>query len=120
MYQKLEPSGGRVLGYELGDELTESELEKILAEMEQVIIEEGSVRLLLHVPDYPSIDLDMLDEDIGFWLHHGDDVERYAIVGDSDLIGWVVELEDRLTGTDLEYFEEDEFDEAWAWVREPT
>lgn len=116
MYEKLDRSEGRVVGYEVRDELTEEELEEILLDLEEVIIEEGSVRILVHVPSFPSPDLDALDEDIGFWLEHGDDIDQYAIVGDSKLVEWVTELEDRLTDIDLQYFEE--LDEAWAWLEE--
>ncbi|MFC7199638.1 STAS/SEC14 domain-containing protein [Halospeciosus flavus] len=118
MYEKLDRSEGRVVGYEVRDELTEEELEEILLDLEEVIIEEGSVRILVHVPSFPSPDLDALDEDIGFWLEHGDDIDRYAIVGDSKLVEWVTELEDRLTDIDLQYFEEEDLDEAWAWLED--
>lgn len=50
MYETLDRSDGRVLGYEIRDRVTEEELQAMIEEMETVIAEEGSVRLLVHVP----------------------------------------------------------------------
>ncbi|MFB6087679.1 MAG: STAS/SEC14 domain-containing protein [Haloarculaceae archaeon] len=116
MYEKLDRSSGRVLGYEVRDELTESQLESVLQDIERVIVEHGSARVLVYMPTVPRPDLDALDEDVGFWLEHGDDIERYAIVGDSRLLEWVTGLEDRVSGIDFRYFDESELDEAWAWL----
>ncbi|WP_435102167.1 STAS/SEC14 domain-containing protein [Halarchaeum sp. P4] len=116
MIRRLERSGGDVLGYEVGDELSEAELEAILEDIETTIAEEGAVQILVHMPDVPRPDLDALDEDIGFWLEHGDDIGRYAVVGDSRLLEWVTDVEDHLTSIDLRYFDEDEMDEAWDWL----
>lgn len=118
MYECLDQSHGDVIGYEIAGDLTEAEFEEVLEEVEETIIEEGSVRLLVYVPEFPSIDFDLIDEDIGFWLTHGDDIERYAVVGDSTLMEWAVEFEDRLSDIDMEYFEEDELGDAWEWIDE--
>lgn len=117
MYEKLDGSGGRVLGYEIRDRISEAELREILREMEEVIHEEGAVSVLVHVPTFPSFDPAALDDDLGFWLQHRQDLERYAVVGDSRLVEWATELGDRLVDTEVRYFEGDDLDDAWAWVR---
>ena len=117
MYEKLSRSGDRALGYRVQDEITEAELEEIFTELETVVAEEGEVDILLHVASFPTPELDALDEDIGFWLEHGDDIGRYAVVGESTLMEWATELGDRTSDADVRYFEEAALDEAWAWVR---
>ncbi len=118
MYEQLDRSGGRVVGYEVRDELSEEDVEAMLQDIEETIHEEGSARVLVYMPTVPVPDLDALDEDIGFWLQHGDDLEKYAVVGDNRLLEWVTDLEDRVTDVDLEYFGAADLDDAWAWLCE--
>jgi hypothetical protein len=117
MYEKLDRSGGRTLGYEIRDRISEDELQEILREMEAVIHDEGEVRVLVYIPTFPSFEIAALDDDLGFWFQHRDDLERYAIVGDNRLVEWASDLGDRLVGTDIRYFDEHELDDAWAWVQ---
>jgi len=116
MYEPLDRSDGRVLGYEIRDRVTEAELQAMIDEMETVIEEEGSVRLLVHVPSFPSFELSALDDDLGFWFQHRRDLERYAVVGHSRLMEWASALGDRFTGVEIRYFEESEIGDAWDWL----
>ncbi|MGB9964636.1 STAS/SEC14 domain-containing protein [Halobacterium sp. CBA1126] len=118
MYEKLDRSSGRVVGYRVRDELSEADVEAMLEDVGETIREEGSARVLVYMPTVPVPDVDALDEDVGFWLQHGDDVEKYAVVGDNRLLEWVTGLEDRVTGVDFEYFDAADLDDAWAWLRE--
>lgn len=117
MYEKLERSGGPVLGYEIRDQISEEELQEILDEMEAVIREEGEVRIVVYIPTFPSFEISALDDDLRFWFQHGDELERYAIVGDDRLVEWATELGDRIVGTEIRYFKEDDINDAWEWVR---
>lgn len=118
MYEKLNRGDERVLGYEIRDRISEEELQEMLHEMETVIHDEGEVRVLVHIPTFPSFELSALDDDLSFWFQHGDELERYAIVGDNRLVEWATELGDRITGTEIRYFDEEEIDDAWGWVQE--
>ena len=117
MYEKLDRSGEGVLGYRVSDRITEAELEAILQELETTIADRGDVDLLVHVESFPTPELDALDEDIGFWLQHGDDIGRYAVVGDSSIMKWATKAGDRATEATVRYFEEPELDDAWEWVQ---
>ncbi|WP_435146553.1 STAS/SEC14 domain-containing protein [Halobaculum sp. P14] len=114
MYEKLDRSSDGVVGYELGGELTEREFDDIVGDLEAEIDEHGSVRLLVALEDVPRPDLSLLDDDVAFWLHHRDDLDRYAVVSDGSLVEWAVDLGDRLVDTDVEHF--DDRDAAWQWL----
>lgn len=116
MYVKLDESGGDAIGFRVEGELTEDQLSAILTDIEGVIAEYGSANLLVHMPRTPHPDLDALDDDLGFWLQHSDDLGRYAVVGDSALLEWATEFGDHVTDVDCRYFEADDIDDAWAWV----
>lgn len=118
MVRKLDESTGRVLGYEVDGRIEGDELTTMLREMESVIESEGEVRLLVKLAGFPTTDLDALTEDLSFWLEHGDDIERYAVVGDSTLLDWVTDVGGRLTTVDVQYFAEEDSRDAWEWVAE--
>lgn len=118
MVEKLPKSGGRVLGYRVDGRIEGDELTKMLREMESVIEREGEVRLLVQLEGFPTTDLDALTEDLSFWLEHGNDIERYAVVGDSTLLDWAADVGGTMTSVDVQYFAESEMRDAWEWVAE--
>lgn len=116
MYEKLSRSDGHVLGYEVREVLTAGQLDEMLTEVEAVIADHDSVRLLVSMPSVPYPDPTALHDDLGFWLRHSDDVERYAVVGGNPLLAWSSRIADIVRGPDVEYFEQDAIDDAWSWV----
>ncbi|WP_192918561.1 SpoIIAA family protein [Salinigranum salinum] len=40
------------------------------------------------------------------------------MVGDNRLVKWATKLGDRITGTEIRYFEGNEIDDAWEWVEQ--
>lgn len=117
MYEKLDRSEGRVLGFEIHDEVTEADLDAILGELEAAINEHDEpIRVLLRVESIPGVEFGALDEDIGFWLTHRDDIDRYAVVTENSLIEGLVAVEDRLTEMELREFDPGEIDVALAWL----
>lgn len=117
MYERLPHSEDDVVGFEVRGEITEAELEEMLTELESVIAEHGSVNLLVYMPSIPRPELDALDEDLGFWLRHGEDIDRYAVVGESDLLEWVTKAGDRVSSPTCKYFATDERAAAWNWLK---
>jgi hypothetical protein len=117
MYKKLPRSDENVLGYEIREVLTEDQLDEILTEIEETIADHGSVRLLVSMPSVPYPDVKAIDDDLGFWLRHSDNIDRYAVVGESPLLEWSSDIADRVTEPDIEYFEQTEIDDAWSWVK---
>ncbi|GAB7093610.1 hypothetical protein JCM30237_07620 [Halolamina litorea] len=117
MYETLDRSEGRVIGFELHDEVTEADLNGILGEIERTIAtQDRPVRVLLRFDDFPGVEFGALDEELGFWLEHGDDIDRHAVVSGSRLIEGLVAVEDRLTEMEIRQFDPDELAVAWAWL----
>lgn len=118
MYEKLDRSEGNVLGFEVRDEVTEADLNGMLEEMERAIADhEEDLRILLRFDSIPGFEFGALDENVGFWLEHRDDVDRYAVVTDNSLVEGLVAVEDRLTAMEMREFDPDEIDDAWAWLK---
>ncbi|MFC6904515.1 STAS/SEC14 domain-containing protein [Halalkalicoccus tibetensis] len=122
MVERLPRSEGNSIGYSATDELSEGEYEEILADVEEAIEEHGSAKLLMDISGVsePYAEFDAYEEDFGFYLRHGEDMECYAVVGDDSLIEWGTEASDLVTDTEIEFFEEDELDEAWEFVEDDS
>ncbi|AGB39110.1 SpoIIAA family protein [Natronococcus occultus] len=120
MIEKLPRSEGNSIGYEATDELSEDEYAEILADVEAAIDEYGSAKLLLDLSGVSDsyAEFDAYEEDFGFYLRHGEDMDCYAVVGDDSVLEWGTELSDRVTETDIEFFDAEDLDDAWEYVEE--
>ena len=45
------------------------------------------------------------------------DVERYAIVSDSNLFEWTSKIAEAFIGGEVRRFEDSRYEEAWRWLR---
>lgn len=120
MIEKLPRSEGNSIGYEVTDTLSEAEYGEILADVEAAIDEHGSAKLLIDLSRVSDsyAEFDAYEEDLGFYLRHGEEMECYAVVGDDSAPEWGTELSDRVTETDIEFFDAENLDDAWEYVKE--
>ena len=114
--RKLQQSSGNVLGYEVGGKLTEEEFEAFSQEFRAEISRHGKVRLLMHVPEIPSMESGAMWEDLKL-SRYRNDIERYAIVGESALLEWGTKLGDVLIAGEVRHFDPSREEEAWRWIR---
>ena len=116
MLRKLQQSSGNVLGYKVGGKLTEEEFEAFSQEFRAEISRHGKVRLLIHVPEVPSMESGAMWEDLKL-SRYRNDIERYAIVGESAPLEWGTKLGDVLIGGEVRHFDPSREEEAWRWIR---
>ena len=45
---------------------------------------------------------------------------KFAIISDQDLVGNLASLANYLPGLRVKYFKEDQVEEAWEWILEPS
>ena len=117
MYQRLRGSQGNTLGYEVGGTVSERDFGEILDEVRAVVDEYGSARLLVRVRDWPSTETPTLGERLRSARRNLAGIERYAVVGEERAIAFLTSLADAFVDMDLRFFELDQEDEAWDWVR---
>lgn len=116
MLRKLDEGTGNVLGYEVKGKLTEKEFEALSVEIKTVVAEHGKIRLLVRMPEMPGLELGALVEDLKL-AKYANDIERYAIVGDSTIMEWAEKLGGALISGDTKHFEDSQYEEAWRWVQ---
>lgn len=118
MYQRLERGQGNVVAYELGDSVTEVEVQEILARLREAVGEHGRIRLLVRMRGWPLNPTAAFVERLRFAKDHFKDIDRYAVVGDHRLVEFLTEAADKVVSMELRHFEPADEEAAWAWVGE--
>ncbi|CAN5577385.1 hypothetical protein BH24ACT21_BH24ACT21_07840 [soil metagenome] len=116
MLKRLDEGPGNVLGYEVKERITEKEFDNLAEEFKTVVAEHGKVRLLLRMNEIPKMGLGTIAEDLKL-MPYANDIERYAIVGDSAVVEWAEKLGGSLISGEVKHFEDSQYEEAWRWVQ---
>src|SRR5918999_6488585 len=98
MIRRLDVSSGNVLGWEVTGKVTEEEEVRALSEeFKAAIAEHGKVRVLVRMHQIPRMGLGAWVEDFKL-TPYAKDVERYAIVSDSNLFEWTSKIAEAFIG----------------------
>ena len=116
MLKRLDEGSGNVLGYEVKERITEKEFDNLAEEFKSVVAEYGKVRLLLRMNEVPKASLGTMAEDLKL-APYANDIERYAIVGDSAIVEWAEKLGGSLIDGEVKHFEDSQYKEAWRWIQ---
>ncbi|MBI1371684.1 MAG: hypothetical protein GC159_02840 [Phycisphaera sp.] len=113
-----EEAGGRILLMHATGRLTRGDYERVLPAMEQCVLRNGKVRLLCVFEHIKTWEEGALVCEAWFQSRHANDIERIAIVDDTD---WEESLPDcahpGFKG-ELRYFSMDRAVDALSWIEE--
>jgi hypothetical protein len=109
-------NGGKVLMIELSGKLHKYDYHHFVPVVEKAVKENGKVRMLVQMIDFHGWDFDGLWEDVKFDAGHFHDIERIAIVGDTDWEKWMALFCWPFTAATIRYFSEDRLAEAKTWI----
>jgi Protein of unknown function (DUF3478). len=116
MIEQLETPYDDVFAYAVTGRVTADDFTAIAAELEAALAQTETLHLVARMPEWPRFDLEVLDDDIGFYLKHRGRFGRAAVVTDSTPIRWVAQIEDALFGFDIRVFDSEEEAAAVAWA----
>src|ERR671910_2278113 len=97
MIRRLDVSSGNVLGWEVTGKVTEEEVRALSEEYKAAIAEHSKVRVLVRMHRLPRMGLGAWVEDFKL-TPYAKDVERYAIVSDSNLFEWTSKVAQAFIG----------------------
>ncbi len=101
--------------------LTHEDYQAFLPELEKQIKELGKVSVLFELDNFSGWDLKAAKDDFEFGMKHMNDFERIAIVGDKAWEHWMVlMMKPFMPYGEVRYFERENLQEAWDWLREPA
>ncbi len=85
--------------------------------LEALIKDVGKVSILLELENFHGWELAAALDDYRFGKEHDKDFERIAIVGDKAWMHWLVTLARPFVDGEVRYFDHDEIQQAWDWLR---
>ena len=118
MIEALERGTGKTLGFKLSGKLHDEDYQHFVPVVEAAVKTHGKVRLLAHFEDFHGWDLHALWDDTKFATRHCADVERIALVGDTQWEKWMAAVCKPFTMARLRYFEVKDLEAAWRWLEE--
>lgn len=111
-------ANGSVLHVRVMGKLTEADYERFVPEIERVIMQGDSLRMLIELHDFKGWTAGALWDDIEFNMQYLNCVDRLAIVGDSKWQKGVAIFCMPFTHADVRYFGHGTLTEAKSWVFE--
>jgi hypothetical protein len=109
---------GRILEVHVSGKLTREDYERLVPEVEQRIRQYGKLRILVVMRDFHGWNAGALWEDVKFDLHHFNDIERLAIVGEAAWEKGMAVFCKPFTTAKIRYFDQSAIEEARKWIQE--
>ncbi|PSL45918.1 SpoIIAA-like protein [Salsuginibacillus halophilus] len=116
MIEKLDWSHGNILAYEVSGQVTEDEIQQAHDEVDHLVREFGTLNLLVRLPEMPGMEASAVNDRLRFTKEHYDNIDKYAIVGDSRAVEWISKAADAVTKTEIKHFDLDDEESAKAWL----
>ena len=117
-FQELDLGDPSIAAFQLAGRLDSAESERGIAMVEARLRDPECTRLMMVIKSWHGFDAELLF-DFGLMrskLGLIDEIERYAIVGGPSWIGGTAQIMGALVKPDIRSFDEDEQDEAVAWL----
>lgn len=107
---------GNVVSIRLTGKLTTEDYARFVPVIEEAIARHGKIRLLLELRDFHGWTAGALWEDTKFDMHHFNDLERLAIVGEKRWEKGMAIFCKPFTTAEIRYFDVSEREAAEAWI----
>ena len=121
MIEILPQSTETCLGFKVSGKVTAEDYEVLIPQLDQAIAASGKVNMLFVMGDFDGASLDAVKADFKFGTHQYRQVEKAAFVGDKKWQKWLVKIMDPFTRrTDERFFDFEQLDEAWQWLKEDS
>ncbi|MCK5683911.1 STAS/SEC14 domain-containing protein [bacterium] len=120
MIERLKESAGSFIGFRVSGKISLGMEKEWLAHINKVIEEHGKISIIVHLDDHPSWGLKAGIEDLKWVMTHIKQINKLAIVSDSNFWKWYVALDrpfGKLVGVGEEYFKPEDMDAAWKWIK---
>ena len=120
MFEILPESTDVNIGIKVSGKLTSEDYDVLVRKLDEAISVHGKINLLMVLGEFDGWDdLDAAKADYKLGTHQYHQVEKAAFVGDKKWQGWMVKILDPFTRhTKERFFEVDQLEDAWSWIKE--
>jgi hypothetical protein len=108
---------GQLLEVSVTGKLTKDFYETFVPAVDQLLGDGKKVRILFRMHDFHGWTAGALWEDTKFALHHWNDIERLAIVGEKKWQHGMATFCKPFTSAKIEYFDHADVEKARAWLK---
>ena len=120
MVEVVPESSGRCIGFKLSGKIAAEDYDILLSKVDEAISAHGRINMLVMMGDFEGwASFDAAKADFRFGTHQYRQVEKAAFVGENKWQEWAIKVMDPFTRrTDERFFNLEQLDEAWSWVKE--
>ena len=120
MIEILPQSTETCIGFQISGKVTAEDYDVLTPKLDEAIAASGTINLLVLMGDFEGWGgLDAAKADFNFGTQQYHQVEKAAFIGEKKWQEWMVKIMDPFTRrTDEKFFEPDQIEEAWQWVKE--
>ena len=120
MFEILPESTNTCIGVKVSGKLASKDYDVLVSKLDEAISAHGKINLLMVLGDFDGWDdLDAAKADYKLGTHQYSQVEKAAFVSDKKWQGWMVKILSPMTRhTKERYFEIDQLEDAWSWIKE--
>lgn len=119
MLQFIPVFDGNTIAVRASGKLTLEDFQQFFPQLETQIKRLGKISLLFEFDNFSGWDLDAAIDDIKFGMKHLSDFERIAMVGDKSWEHWMALIaKPFLISSEVRYFNRENLQQAWDWLRE--
>ncbi|WP_017429194.1 STAS/SEC14 domain-containing protein [Vreelandella jeotgali] len=120
MIKQLPQSEGATIGVEVSGRISSEEEQEWIERFNALIEQHPSISVLVVLDGRIAMDIDAVFQDLKWTFQHLKNLDRLAIVSDSQVLGWLVAADSpfgKLVGISEKHFDTRELDNAWQWVK---
>jgi hypothetical protein len=114
-----ETNGGKVLELQMTGKVTRGDYEQFVPAVERLVKEHGRIRILVEMHDFHGWTVAALWQDIKFDAKHFKDIDRVAMVGETNWQHGMAVFCKPFTTASIRYFDHPAIDQARAWLNSP-
>lgn len=120
MIKKLPRSSGNILAIEVIGKNTGEDDREFRPEIDKLLDEHGTARILIVLKDFKGCDLSGFWEEVKMCLAYYKKLERIAVVGDKLWEKIMVKLDSHFEHAEEKYFDMAQLEDAWRWIESPV
>lgn len=116
-------SEGACLGITVSGKLQTDEERQLIERADAVIAEHGKIDILVELSDFKGATAQAVVTDLKWLAHNIRNLSRLAVVADSKVLGWLVDLDAKfakLMDIEEKHFTRQQRDQAWTWLKRPA
>ncbi len=97
--------------------LTEEDYQELIPKVEKMLEQYKTIRWYFEMQDFKGWEMKAFWEDVKFEFRHANDIEKLAVVGDTEWEKWMTTMMRPFTKAEVKYFDLKDKELALEWIK---